>query len=172
MNLIPFPRMHYLLPSYGPLVAQGHAAYQGSTVNELVGSCVPPLLVCPSSTNAFPRPANHRCLTTFSLFDRHNLLVACDPRYGRYLTAATIFRGDLSAQEVQIAVEQLQSKNSSVFVEYVLSPVHVPFHGDKWFTDGFWLYAALAGSRTMCRLRCAASLPWARNTQECASPTR
>ena len=41
MNLIPFPRMHYLLPSYGPLVATGHAAYQGGTVNELVGSCVP-----------------------------------------------------------------------------------------------------------------------------------
>ena len=137
MNLIPFPRMHYLLPSYGPLVAPGHAAYQGSTVNELVGSCVLPPPVCPSSTNAFPRPANRRCLTTFSLFDRHNLLVACDPRYGRYLTAATIFRGDLSAQEVQIAVEQLQSKNSSVFVEYVLSPVRVLFHGDKWFTDGF-----------------------------------
>jgi hypothetical protein len=45
MNLIPFPRMHYLLPSYAPLVAAGHAAYQGGTVNELVGSYVPPSLL-------------------------------------------------------------------------------------------------------------------------------
>ena len=59
MNLIPFPRLHYLLPSYGPLVAEGHAAYQGSTVNELVGSCVPPLLLVVSfqpGTNAIPLP--------------------------------------------------------------------------------------------------------------------
>ena len=53
MNLIPFPRLHYLLPSYGPLVAEGHAAYQGSTVNELVGSCVPllPVVVSFQSTS-------------------------------------------------------------------------------------------------------------------------
>jgi len=119
MNLIPFPRLHYLLPSYGPLVAAGHAAYQGSTVKELVGSYVPPLPVVISSqsgTNRLP-PRNHLSLVTFSLFDPHNLLVACDPRYGRYLTAATIFRGQLSAQEVEVAIEQLQSKNSSLFVE-------------------------------------------------------
>ena len=31
---------------------------------------------------------------------------------------------------------------------------------------------AVAGSPTMCRLRCAASLPWGRSTRECVSPTR
>ena len=123
MNLIPFPRLHYLLPSYGPLVSAGHAAYQGSTVNELVGSCVPPSHT-PASfpfnsilTRPLPSPRNHLYVIVLSLFDRHNLLVACDPRYGRYLTAATIFRGQLPAQEVEIAIEQLQSKNSSLFVE-------------------------------------------------------
>ena len=64
------------------------------------------------------------CPVIFSLFDRHNLLVACDPRYGRYLTAATIFRGQLSAQEVEISIEQLQSKNSSLFVEYVCASIN------------------------------------------------
>jgi len=28
MNLIPFPRLHYLLPSYGPLVSSATSAYQ------------------------------------------------------------------------------------------------------------------------------------------------
>lgn len=143
MNLIPFPRLHYLLPSYGPLVAEGHAAYQGSTVNELVGSCVPPLPVVVSfqstSTNAaaVSLPPSH---LVFSLFDRHNLLVACDPRYGRYLTAATIFRGQLSAQEVEIAIEQLQSKNSSSFVEYVpcsIDPSPLFYTILHVFVDGF-----------------------------------
>lgn len=72
MNLIPFPRLHYLLPSYAPLIAPGSKSFQSSSVSELV----------------------------YSLFDRHNLLVACDPRFGRYLTAATIFRGPMASQEV------------------------------------------------------------------------
>ena len=77
-----------------------------------------------SSTDTVPLPPrDHLIFAAFSLFDRHNLLVACDPRYGRYLTAATIFRGQLSAQEVEISIEQLQSKNSSLFVEYVLSSI-------------------------------------------------
>ncbi|KIM29971.1 hypothetical protein M408DRAFT_15648 [Serendipita vermifera MAFF 305830] len=97
MNLIPFPRLHYLLPSYSPLVSAAAGAYQGQSVPELVGS----------------------------LFDRHNFLVACDPRMGRYLTAATIFRGKLSSQEIEIAVQQLQNKNSNAFVDWIPDNVSI-----------------------------------------------
>jgi hypothetical protein len=34
------------------------------------------------------------------------------------------------------------------------------------------LFCGAAGSQTMCRLLCAVSRPWGRNTQECVSPTR
>ncbi|PVF96216.1 tubulin-domain-containing protein [Serendipita vermifera] len=97
MNLIPFPRLHYLLPSYGPLVSDATSAYQSPAVPELVSS----------------------------LFDRNNLLVACDPRMGRYLTAATIFRGKISSQEIEIAVQQLQTRNSSAFVEWIPDNVSI-----------------------------------------------
>jgi hypothetical protein len=60
-----------------------------------------------------------------ALFDRHNLLVACDPRMGRYLTAATIFRGKLSSQEIEIAVQQMQDKNSSSFVDWIPDNVSI-----------------------------------------------
>ena len=30
------------------------------------------------------------------------MLVACDPRFGRYLTAATIFRGKISSREAEV----------------------------------------------------------------------
>ncbi|KAG8760340.1 Tubulin beta-2 chain [Serendipita sp. 396] len=97
MNLVPFPRLHYLLPSYAPLVSEATNAYQSLAVPELVAS----------------------------LFDRHNLLVACDPRMGRYLTAATIFRGNISSQEVEIAVQQLQTKNSQSFVDWIPDNVSI-----------------------------------------------
>ena len=73
-----------------------------------------------------------------SLFDHKNLLVACDPRMGfvtsilllcvflicallfllrfsRYLTAATIFRGNVSSREVSFSPCEL-SKNAMTFI--------------------------------------------------------
>ena len=51
------------------------------------------------------------------LFDRKNLLVACDPRFGRYLTGTVIYRGDVHSQEAEAAISQIQTRNSGMFVE-------------------------------------------------------
>jgi tubulin beta len=59
MNLVPFPRLHFLAPSYAPLVPPGRQAFQSHSIPELVNS----------------------------LFDGKNYLVAADPRHGKYLTA-------------------------------------------------------------------------------------
>lgn len=40
MNLIPFPRLHFLMPSYSPLIDLKSKAYQGTGTPELVQSCV------------------------------------------------------------------------------------------------------------------------------------
>ncbi|KAJ7056716.1 beta-tubulin 2 [Mycena amicta] len=97
MNLIPFPRLHFLMPSYAPLVSGTAAKFQGTSVPELVQG----------------------------LFDRRNLLVDVDPRYGRYLTAATIFRGNISSREAEVAVRDLQTRNSAAFVEWIPDNVSV-----------------------------------------------
>ncbi|VDB86688.1 unnamed protein product [Peniophora sp. CBMAI 1063] len=97
LNLIPFPRLHFLCPSYAPFHTAGAQAYARVSVQEL----------------------------TQALFDRRNLLVAADPRYGRYLTAATIFRGKVSSREAEFAVYELQRKNSAMFVEWIPDNVSV-----------------------------------------------
>ncbi|PIL29829.1 hypothetical protein GSI_08036 [Ganoderma sinense ZZ0214-1] len=97
MNLIPFPRLHFLMPSYAPFYDPKAKAFHRWNVKDL--------------TNA--------------LFDRHNLLVAVDPRFGRYLTAATIFRGRVASQEAEHAVLDLQRKNSAQFVEWIPDNVSV-----------------------------------------------
>ncbi|KAI0709936.1 beta-tubulin 2 [Earliella scabrosa] len=97
MNLIPFPRLHFLMPSYAPLFDPKAKAFHRWNTKDL--------------TNA--------------LFDRANLLVACDPRFGRYLTAATIFRGKVASQEAEQSVLDLQRKNSSQFVEWIPDNVSV-----------------------------------------------
>lgn len=39
-------------------------------------------------------------------------MTACDPRHGRYLTVAAIFRGIMSMKEVDDQMLNIQSKNS------------------------------------------------------------
>jgi len=97
LNLIPFPRLHFLAPSYAPLYDPKAQSFQRVSVSEL----------------------------TTALFDRKSLLVACDPRFGRYLTAATIFRGKISSREAEYTVLQLQQKNSHLFVDWIPDNVSV-----------------------------------------------
>ncbi|CAL1716085.1 unnamed protein product [Somion occarium] len=95
LNLVPFPRLHFLMPSYAPFYDPNAKAFIRMSVNDL----------------------------TQALFDRRNLLVACDPRFGRYLTAATIFRGKISSNEQSVL--DLQRKNSAQFVEWIPDNVSV-----------------------------------------------
>ncbi|KAA1467116.1 beta-tubulin 2 [Dentipellis sp. KUC8613] len=97
LNLVPFPRLHFLMPSYAPFHDPKSQSFYGTSVPEL----------------------------TSALFDRRNLLVACDPRFGRYLTAATIFRGKISSREAEYTVLDLQRKNSHLFVDWIPDNVSV-----------------------------------------------
>ncbi|KAH9481804.1 Tubulin beta-2 chain [Psilocybe cubensis] len=74
MNLIPFPRLHFLMPSYAPFYDPKAKHFEKNSVSELTKA--------------------------------------------RYLTAATIFRGDISSREAEVSVHDLQKKNSQHFVEF------------------------------------------------------
>ena len=56
---------------------------------------------------------------TQQMFDAKNMMAACDPRHGRYLTVAAIFRGRMSMKEVDDQMLSIQNKNSSYFVEWI-----------------------------------------------------
>lgn len=91
VNMVPFPRLHFFTIGFAPLTARGAQAYNALTVSELAAQ----------------------------LFDAKNMMAACDPRHGRYLTVSTIFRGKLSTKEVEFQMSQIQNKNSSYFVEWI-----------------------------------------------------
>jgi len=46
-------------------------------------------------------------------------MAACDPRHGRYLTVAAIFRGQMSMRDVDEALFNIQTKNAAYFVEWI-----------------------------------------------------
>ena len=53
------------------------------------------------------------------MFDSRNMMTACEPKNGRYLTVAAIFRGPMSMKDVEEQVLAAQTKNSSNFVEWI-----------------------------------------------------
>ncbi|KAG5638110.1 Tubulin beta-2 chain [Sphagnurus paluster] len=86
------------MPSYAPFYNPKSRAFQGTSIPEL----------------------------TKALFDRKNLLVACNPAHGRYLTAATIFRGKISSREAEVRGPPASpTKNSHQFVEWIPDNVSV-----------------------------------------------
>ncbi|XP_055774486.1 tubulin beta-3 chain-like [Salvelinus fontinalis] len=97
VNMVPFPRLHFFMPGFAPLTARGSACYNALSVPEL----------------------------TQQLFDAKNMMAACDPRHGRYLTVAMVFRGQMSMKEVDEQMLAIQSKNSSYFVEWIPNNVKV-----------------------------------------------
>ena len=91
VNMVPFPRLHFFTPGFAPLTSRGNAGYRALTVPEL----------------------------TQQMFDARNMMAAIDPRHGRYLTVAAVFRGRMSMKEVDEQMFTIQNKNSSYFVEWI-----------------------------------------------------
>jgi len=91
VNLVPFPRLHFFLTGFAPLTARAGIRYRMNTVADL----------------------------TSQLFDSKNMMCACDPRMGKYLTASALFRGTISTQEIDDQMLNIQNKNSHYFVEWI-----------------------------------------------------
>merc|ERR1711943_165634 len=70
-NLVPYPRIHFLLSSYAPLISAEKAYREAMSIGEL--------------TNA--------------AFEHQNMMVKCDPRSGKYMAVCMMYRGDIVPTE-------------------------------------------------------------------------
>lgn len=118
VNMVPFPRLHFFMVGFAPLTARGSAAYRASTVAEL----------------------------TQQMFDSKNMMAASDPRHGRYLTVAAMFRGKVSMKEVDEQMMNVQNKNSAYFVEWI--PNNVKTAVCDVAPRGFKMSATFVGNST------------------------
>ena len=91
VNLVPFPRLHFFTVGFAPLVAPNSKAYQSIKTNELIAQG----------------------------FDPKNIMAAIDPRLGKYLTVAAIFRGEVNGRDVENEMVNLKEKNGSGFIEWI-----------------------------------------------------
>ncbi|EFA86605.1 alpha tubulin [Heterostelium album PN500] len=89
-NLVPFPRIHFLLCSYAPVITQEKAGHEQFSVGAL--------------TNA--------------VFEQQNMMAKCDPREGKYMACCLMYRGTVVPKDAQKAVADLKTKKTISFVDW------------------------------------------------------
>ena len=61
---------------------------------------------------------------TQQMFDAKNMMAACDPRHGRYLTVAVVFRGRMSMKEVDEQMLNIQVGYMPLYVFIHIAMIH------------------------------------------------
>jgi len=89
-NLVPYPRIHFMLSSYAPVVSKEKALHESLSVAEI--------------TNAS--------------FEPGNMMAKCDPRKGKYMACCMMYRGDVVPKDVNGAVASIKTKSTISFVDW------------------------------------------------------
>ncbi|XP_045593868.2 tubulin alpha chain [Procambarus clarkii] len=89
-NLVPYPRIHFPLVSYSPVISESRAGHEELSVAEITNSC----------------------------FESINQLVKCDPQLGKYMACCLLYRGDVVPKDVNAAISHIKSKRAIHFVEW------------------------------------------------------
>ncbi|XP_073839146.1 alpha-Tubulin at 67C [Musca autumnalis] len=89
-NLVPFPRIHFPLVAYAPLMSASRASHEQHAITSLTNAC----------------------------FESGNMMVKCDPRAGKYMACCMLYRGDVVPKDVNAAVSAIKSKRHIQFVDW------------------------------------------------------
>jgi tubulin alpha len=101
-NLIPYPNIHYLPCSYGPMITAEKALYESKTVSNITDTLVNP----------------------------EYAMVKFDPPQMPCFAYALLYRGDVLPMDVNSAVEKMKSRQGigSVLFDWTLYNVSINFH--------------------------------------------
>jgi len=89
-NLVPYPRIHFPLVTYAPIISADRANHEQMTVAEITNAC----------------------------FEPSNQMVKCDPRHGKYMACCMLYRGDVVPKDVNAAIATIKTKRSIQFVDW------------------------------------------------------
>merc|ERR1712224_65332 len=89
-NLIPSPRIHFCMTSYAPVISAEKAYHEQLSVAEL----------------------------TNSVFEPASMMTKCDPRHGKYMACALLYRGDVVPKDVNAAIATIKTKRTIQFVDW------------------------------------------------------
>jgi len=89
-NLVPYPRIHFPMTTYSPVISAEKAYHEQITVAEITNAC----------------------------FEPQNQMVKCDPRHGKYMSCCMLYRGDVVPKDVNSAIANIKTKRTIQFVDW------------------------------------------------------
>jgi len=89
-NLVPYPRIHFPLTTYSPVISAEKAMHEQLSVAEITNAC----------------------------FEPSSQLVKCDPRHGKYMACCMLYRGDVVPKDVNAAIATIKTKRTIQFVDW------------------------------------------------------
>merc|ERR1711990_299581 len=89
-NLVPYPRIHFPLATYAPIISRAKSRHEALSVHEITSAC----------------------------FEPANQMVKCDPRSGKYMACCMLYRGDVVPKDVNAAIAQIKTKRTIQFVDW------------------------------------------------------
>jgi len=89
-NLVPFPRIHFPLSTYAPIISADKAFHEDFSVAQLTKACFTP----------------------------SNQMVKCDPKKGKYMACCMLYRGDVVPKEVNAAIASVKMDKTIQFVDW------------------------------------------------------
>ncbi|KAI8877035.1 tubulin alpha-3 chain [Backusella circina FSU 941] len=89
-NLVPYPRIHFPLVTYAPIISAAKAYHEQLSVSEITNAC----------------------------FEPNNQMVKCDPRHGKYMSCCLLYRGDVVPKDTNAAISNIKTKRTIQFVDW------------------------------------------------------
>ncbi|CAC5377668.1 TUBA [Mytilus coruscus] len=89
-NLVPYPRIHFPLATYAPIISAEKAYNEVLSISQITNSC----------------------------FETANQMVKCDPRNGKYMCVCLLYRGDVVPKDINVAISAIKTKRSIQFVDW------------------------------------------------------
>ncbi|CAL8068896.1 unnamed protein product [Calicophoron daubneyi] len=100
-NLVPYPRIHFPLAAYAPIISAAKATHEQMSVPEITRAC----------------------------FEPNNQMVKCDPTKGKYIACCLLYRGDVVSKEVTDTIAKVKEKSSIQFVDWCPTGFKVGING-------------------------------------------
>ena len=89
-NIVPYPRIHFMLPSYAPIVPVEKLYHEQPSVHQI----------------------------TKSVFDPSLIMVNCKPQECCYISCCLMYRGDVAKFDVNLAISEIQKRKSIRFMDW------------------------------------------------------
>lgn len=99
-NLVPYPRIHFPLATFSPIISAEKAYHEKMTVSEITNAC----------------------------FEPNNQMVKCNPETGKYMSVCLLYRGDVVPKDVNATIAHIKTKRTVNFVDWCPTGFKVNFY--------------------------------------------